>query len=71
MFIFWMEVLAYFFGRQNPMGSCTIPMSKCEKQNVLFILEHKYAQSHKKKKKPLICSMKHGTQLPNAKHTHK
>jgi hypothetical protein len=31
------------------MGSSTNPMSKCEKQSVLFIFEHKYAQSHFKK----------------------
>jgi hypothetical protein len=42
-----------FFWRKNPMGSSTNPMSKCEKQSVLFIFEHKYAQSHPKKKKTL------------------
>ncbi len=53
MFMFWMEVLAQIFWRQNPMRSWTNPMSKCEKQSVLFILAHKYAQSHQKKKKNL------------------
>jgi hypothetical protein len=31
------------------MGSCTNPMLECKNQNASFILDYKYAQTHKKK----------------------
>jgi len=35
------------FKMPNPMGLCTNPMLKCKNQNLDFILEYKYSQTHR------------------------
>jgi hypothetical protein len=48
MFIFWMEVLAHFYKGKIQWDHAQIPCQNVKSKEFLFILEHKYAQSHKK-----------------------
>jgi hypothetical protein len=64
-----MEVLAHFYKRKIQWDHAQIPCQNV-KNKVFYSSLSTNMHNHIRKKKPLICSMKHGAQLPDANHAH-
>jgi hypothetical protein len=65
-----MEALAHFFEGKFQWVHAQFLCQNVKNKEFYSSLSTNMHNHIRKEKKPLICSMKHGVQLPNANHAH-